>query len=94
MFPVVKDRLRVAILSSILAGFTAFNTAVTNLLLWELVRRGGGNPEIDVEKLFKASKEVVYKISGDLMDIAEEHLTRKEVEVVHEYLNASRELAK
>ena len=94
LFPIVKDGLRAAILGSIMNSFTAFNTAVTALLLSELVRKSGGNPQVDVEKLFKASKEIIYKISGDLQDMAEEHLTRKEVDEVHEYITTLRELTK
>ena len=94
LFPIVKDGLRATLLNSVLVGFTAYNTAVTNLLLAELVKKSGGNPAIDVERLFKASKDIVYKVSGDLMEIAEEHLTRKEVEELHDYIQALKEITK
>ena len=94
LFPIVKDGLRATLLNSVLVGFTAYNTAVTNVLLAELVKKNGGNPAVDVEKLFKASKEIIYKISGDLEDMAEEHLTRKEVEEIHNYIQALREITK
>jgi len=94
LFPIVKDGLRATLLNSVLVGFTAYNTAVTNVLLAELVKKSGGNPAIDVEKLVKASKDIVYKISGDLEEIAEEHLTRKEVEEIHGYIQALKEITK
>jgi len=94
LFPIVKDGLRATLLNSVLSGFTAYNTTVTNLLLAKLVEKSGGNPAVDVDKFYKASKDIIYRISGDLMEIAEEHLTRKEVEDLHGYIQTLKEITK
>jgi len=50
--------------------------------------------EEDVKKLLEASKDVVYSISSDLMEIAEEHLTRREIERLKECIDRLQELTK
>lgn len=94
LFPIVKDTLRATLLESVFGGFTAYNTAVTNLLLSEMIETSGGNPKIDTEKLLKTSKDTVYSISNSLLEIAEEHLTRKEIEELKRYTETLKELTK
>jgi arginine/lysine/ornithine decarboxylase len=94
LFAVVKDGIRATLLNGVLGGFTAYNTAVTNLLLAELVKQRGGNPDIDVEELVKASKDIVYSVSNSLLEIAEEHLTRREVEEIKRYTDTLQKLTK
>jgi len=61
----------------------------------------GGNPkaveqlllkEEEVKKLFKASKDVAFSIFSELMHIAEEHLTRREIEKLKRYVDTLQEL--
>lgn len=117
LFPLVKDDLRATLLGGILAGFsayntavTAYNTAITNLLLLELIRRlpkgERQNPNSieelpklligreDVENSLRVQKSLINSISNSLMEIAEEHLTRREIEEVRRYVETLQELIK
>jgi len=89
-----KDTLRATLLNSVLAGFTVYNTAITNLLLAEMLKKSGGNPKVDIEKIWKTSKDTVYSISNSLLEISEEHLTRREVEELKRYTDMLKELVK
>jgi len=90
LFPIAKDTLRATLLNSVFGGFTVYNTAVSNLLLAELVKLSGGNPTIDAERLYDASKEIVHDISKSLLDIVnrQRQLTKDEVAELKRYINA------